>query len=253
MINIDELKNYKNILNLNLGQTEKNYIHTAILFSISKLFPEKFIFKGGTCLMICYNIDRFSEDLDFNLTEDIDIEYLLSNIRSFLNKYNINIDYNIIKKKHFEDCFIYFYGPLFKNTNNTRCKIKLDFSKRKDYKKTNIIKVNHIYNEFPVFYIKTLSLSEIFSEKIRAIMERNKSRDLYDLNYLINRNVELDLNLINYKLSLYNKKFNLKDFIFAVNNKQNIWDKEMKNLVSIYPSFDDISKSIIDFVESKIK
>lgn len=250
MINLDELKNQKNLLNLNLGQTEKNYIHIAILFAISKLYPDKFIFKGGTCLMICYNIDRFSEDLDFDLVEDLDLESVLSNIKFFLNKYNIPIEYKVINKKYSYNYFIYFYGPLYKNTNNTRCKIKLDFSKRKDYvEKSSVIKINHTYNEFPIFYIKTLTLDEIFSEKIRTIMVRNKARDLYDLYYLINRNVKFNLDLVNKKLSLYNKKFNKKEFIEAVNNKKEIWDKEMINLVKIYPSFKVISKQIIDFIK----
>jgi len=255
MITLDELKKNKYLLNLNLGQIEKNYIHIMVLFVISKLFPNKLIFKGGTCMMVCYNLDRFSEDLDFDLVEDLDLESVLSKIKLFLKKYDIIIDYKITIKKY-EDCLIYFYGPLYKNNpnNNTRCKIKLDFSRRNDYSKNlEIVKVNHIYNEIPVFYIKALSLDEIFSEKIRAIIERNKARDLYDLQYLINRKVNLDLNLINKKLSLNDRKFNLKEFISAIDNKKEIWDKEMKNLLKVYPSFKEISKEVINFVKNNIK
>ena len=254
MITLDELKKQKTLLGLNLGQTEKNYIHTAILFAISKLFPEKLIFKGGTCLMICYNLDRFSEDLDFNLVEDINLDLLLSKIILFLKKYDIIIEYKIIKKGKYKDCFVYFYGPLYKGTNNTRCKVKLDFSERKDnVLEPSIIKVNHLYNELPTFYLKTLDINEIFSEKIRTIIGRNKARDLYDFNYLINRNIKVDVNLINKKLSIYNKIFSLDEFINGLNNKKEIWDREMKNLLNVYPSFEEVSKDVLEYIKKNIK
>ncbi len=252
MISLEELKEHKRLLNLNLGQTEKNYIHVAVLFAISKLFPEKFIFKGGTCLMICYNLDRFSEDLDFDIKEEIDLEKTLDEIKRFLYKYDILIDYKITPNKRYEDCFIYFYGMLYKNTNNTRCKIKLDFSKRKDFiKKEEMIKVNHVYNEFPLFYINTLNVNEMFSEKIRAIIQRNKARDLYDLHYLINRKVVFDIDLVNKKLSVYNQKFSIKEFSDAVKNKENIWDKELSHLISNYPTFKEVYKEVIAYITNK--
>ena len=70
MINIDELKTYKKQSNLNLRQTELNYIHIAILYVISRHYSNKLVFKGGTCLMLAYNLDRFSTDLDFDLLDD---------------------------------------------------------------------------------------------------------------------------------------------------------------------------------------
>ena len=43
-----------------------------ILYAIDKAgFSDNVIFHGGTCLRILHGLDRFSEDLDFNLRETI--------------------------------------------------------------------------------------------------------------------------------------------------------------------------------------
>jgi len=246
MITIDELKDYKKKLNFNLGQTEKNYLHVAILFAISKLFPEKLMFKGGTALMLCYGLDRFSEDLDFNVVDNhLNIDDTLNKIKAFLIDYNIIIDYKIEENK-FQDTCVYFYGPLYKNTNNTRCKNTIDFSRRNDYLSNgNVSRINHIYNEFPVFYINTLDIKEILAEKVRAIMTRKKARDVYDLYFLILKKTEIDLDIINKKLALYNQTFNLNKFIEAIEEREKLWETELPQLILHVPDFKEATGEII--------
>ena len=41
---------------------------------------------------------------------------------------------------------------------------------------------------------------EIMSEKIRALMTRTKARDLYDIYFLVRKNVKLDTQLVAKKL-----------------------------------------------------
>lgn len=247
MITIEELKKYKTKQNFNLGQVEKNYIHTAVLFAISKTCPEKLIFKGGTCLMLCYGLDRFSEDLDFNLIEEnTNLESILENIKIFLEDYDIKIDYKIENNK-FQETYIYFYGPLFKNTNNTRCKIKVDFSKRNDYVNKIVVRVNHSYIEFPLFYINALPTQEILSEKVRAIMTREKARDVYDLYYLVAKNTEIDIELIKEKLKFYNETWSLNKFIEKLENKEKIWKTELPQLILNVPDFKEVKKEIISY------
>jgi predicted nucleotidyltransferase component of viral defense system len=246
MITIEELKIYKHKLNFNLGQVEKNYLHIAILFAISKLAPDKLMFKGGTALMLCHGLDRFSEDLDFNIVdENLDVGEILEKTKALLTDYNILIDYKIEENK-FQDTYIYFYGPLYKNTNNTRCKMTIDFSRRNDYiSKGTISKVNHIYNEFPVFYINTLDIKEILAEKVRAIITRKKARDIFDLYFLISKKTEIDLEIINKKLALYNETFNLKKFIEAIEEREKLWENELPQLILHVPDFKEATGEII--------
>ena len=55
-----------------------------ILYAIDKAgFSDNVIFHGGTCLRILHGLDRFSEDLDFNLREtdsDLDTDSMVSAI-----------------------------------------------------------------------------------------------------------------------------------------------------------------------------
>lgn len=47
----------------------KEAIQEIILYAINKAgFSDSIVFHGGTCLRILHGLDRFSEDLDFNLS-----------------------------------------------------------------------------------------------------------------------------------------------------------------------------------------
>lgn len=47
----------------------REYLQTLFLnYLYKEKLAEKIFFKGGTCLHLCYNSPRFSEDLDFLTT-----------------------------------------------------------------------------------------------------------------------------------------------------------------------------------------
>jgi predicted nucleotidyltransferase component of viral defense system len=57
---------------LSANTIEKDYVLSWLLFGIanSNELKQKWIFKGGTCLKKCYFEQyRFSEDLDFTITD----------------------------------------------------------------------------------------------------------------------------------------------------------------------------------------
>ena len=52
----------------------KEHLQFYVLdFIYNSRFGKTFLFTGGTCLKICYGLNRLSEDIDFDLTEDINI------------------------------------------------------------------------------------------------------------------------------------------------------------------------------------
>ena len=74
-------------LSLEANVVEKDYVLGWLLAGIytSQLLAEKWVFKGGTCLKKCYfETYRFSEDLDFTLTDraQLDTTFLLDAFRS---------------------------------------------------------------------------------------------------------------------------------------------------------------------------
>lgn len=75
---------------------EKELLHYDILFALEREgFLKSLVFHGGTCLRLCYNAPRFSEDLDFaggNDFDSADMKNLASALTDHLNgKYGLEV------------------------------------------------------------------------------------------------------------------------------------------------------------------
>lgn len=66
MISRSQLRLISRKTGLTLYQQEKDYLLRLLLYNYYKKFKDV-VFKGGTCLKYLYGLNRFSEDLDFNL------------------------------------------------------------------------------------------------------------------------------------------------------------------------------------------
>lgn len=248
MITKQELSRCARNLGFNLGQAEKNYLHMLTLYAISRLFPQALVFKGGTSLMVCHNLDRFSEDLDFTATTSKDVEFFLEKISEFLKNQNIQTKITLEQTTPISKQYsIRYTGPLHTGTNQTTSKIEIDISFReKIYVKPLISRISHPYNDIPSFYLNSMDLTEILAEKIRAILTRDKARDLYDCEYLLSKKIRHNSQLIQNKLQYYGKTFSLNELEKAIERKRNIWNPELKNLVHIIPDFDAVKKTILE-------
>ena len=71
MISLEELNEIKEKRKTSLYYEEKEYLQYIFLNSISK-YTDNFVFKGGTCLRICFGHERASEDLDFSTNLNIE-------------------------------------------------------------------------------------------------------------------------------------------------------------------------------------
>ena len=194
----------------------REYIQIVFL---NYLFQEKkaehLTFKGGTALRLLYNSPRFSEDLDFN--SDLNP----NEIRKLLNTAIINTSKLVddIELKELDTIQGFSSKIYFKSDiSSMPLTIKLDFSFREssidEIKKT-------ITTELPVqiySLINVFSAKEILAEKIRTLFQRVKGRDIYDIWFLLNIQTPLDLNMINKKLELINKKFDYNELLDVLNN-----------------------------------
>lgn len=253
MITKKELQDYARLRQLNLGQAEKDYIITLALFLLSK--HNYLVFKGGTALAKAYNLDRFSEDMDFTVREDnLDINSIMSDAKRELEQFGIRSELKEInttansRKYHLKA-----EGPLYIGTLNSKCKVVFDFSFReKLLLESNLKKINHQLNEIPLFEIRVMDLREIMAEKVRALLTRNKARDLYDLMFLVNRNVSITKEMVNRKLDYYNQKFSFNKLKPAVNSKKEIWESELRFLVRNVPDFNLTKRKVTEYLRKKI-
>ena len=77
MIGRQEILETAATLGLNPHVVEKDYVLGWVLAGIYQhaSLAETWIFKGGTCLKKCYfETYRFSEDLDFTVTEPVQVQ-----------------------------------------------------------------------------------------------------------------------------------------------------------------------------------
>ncbi len=123
---------------------------------------DDYILKGGTALMLCYDLDRFSEDIDLDGFSN-DIENL---VESFCNKYKF--EYRVAEDtKTVKRYMIHYngYKPL-----------KVEVSYRETCKE-DIIEIKGIL----VYDINRLCIM-----KVQAYNNRDRLRDLYDVVFIGN-------------------------------------------------------------------
>ena len=212
---------------LTLYQQEKDYLIKLFLYNYFKRYDSA-VFKGGTCLRYLYGTERFSEDIDFNIT--IKPEEFEEQVAKTLNEVKlVGIKSGFIKKEQFKDAYtaeIWFYGPLYKGTNQTQNKFRIDAGKRGGI--INEPRWELISSEYPEtrehFLIQTMDEQELLAEKLKTLFERGKGRDLYDVWYLTKKGVKIDLDL-------FKKKGGKKPDLSKVPSKKE-YERDMEKLSS---------------------
>jgi len=245
LISISKLKGINNI-----GYAEKDYLLDLILFLSCRNMKEELIFKGGTALSKIYKFERFSEDLDFSEIKTINIDLLMKKVISDLSKFGIGAEISKMKEP-FNSVLITLRikGPLYDGRPQTLASIRIDVNRKSKIELEPFrSRVTSIYTEIPQFDVLVMQEKEILSEKIRAIITRNKARDLFDAFTLMKKGIDIDRKLAAKKLEYNNLKLSKKDLSEAIVNKQGIWIQELKPLLNNVPDFNLVR----DFVLSKL-
>jgi hypothetical protein len=143
-------------------------------------------------------------------------------------------------------------GPLYEGSAKSLTYINLEVSKREEVLLPPVMNgIVPIYKDLPPYLLYTLSPSEIMAEKIRVILVREKSRDIYDIYFLIKKRVKTSIDIINRMLSYYNKEFDEEGLFKAVKRKEKIWRSELKQVVTTIPEFREVERTVatLDFLE----
>jgi len=223
-------------------QQEKHYIQALILSSLS---DEPLVFKGGTYLWFFHGLRRFSEDLDFTaigairddlpvrVSRDLALLGVENNVKDVENN-NTGVSFRVAAK-----------GPL--NTGE-KDYVYVEISTREHaIMKSISLKLDISAYKIPIRIIPGMALEEVAAEKVRAIMSRNKARDVYDLYYLIKeKGVKFNLDLTNKKLAYLGKSFSREEFIEELNRKEDIFERELKGILFVKPPDFNEAKRIIE-------
>jgi predicted nucleotidyltransferase component of viral defense system len=189
---------------------EKDYVLGWLLAGLAEMsFGKLWVFKGGTCIKKCYfETYRFSEDLDFSLLPDTAYtqEALTQQLRELTSRVGELsglefspdlIDVKTRRNQQGQPTFegrVAYRGPLVFPGSP---KIRFDFTQHEAVIDAVADRtVLHPYpDEFPSgITVRAYSFNELLAEKTRALLERSRPRDLYDIVHLIeNAPSNLDL------------------------------------------------------------
>lgn len=211
MIDRQEVMDMARELSLAPNVVEKDYALGWLLAGIyaHPRLKDAWIFKGGTCLKKCYfETYRFSEDLDFTLTDEshLDEGFLLGVFREIsewvMDVAGVDMPAETIRFEVFNNPRgipssrgrLAYQGPLGRRGDLPR--IKLDISSDEIWVLEPAQReVNHPYSDQPDdgIHAQCYAFEEVFAEKVRALAERERPRDLYDVVHL-HRHEELHPN-----------------------------------------------------------
>lgn len=252
MISKEDLKRIARLKGLSLGNAEKDYMIDIALLSISRSTKDEMVFKGGTCLSKFYRINRFSEDIDFTLRKELDVNNLMRKIMSDLSSFGIESEMRE-KKKAFNSVrlTIRMKGPLYIGIPRSLSSIKIDVNLKSTIDMEPVIaRYESIYPDIPSFSLPIMHEKEILAEKVRAIMTRAKARDVYDVWFLISKGVPFDASLIEKKLKYYGEQWSPAKFRKSLSMKESFWETELLPLISgAVPHFADARKLILKAVK----
>lgn len=249
MITKSELTRIAEIKHLTIRNAEKDYLLELLLYFLSD-YRRSLVFKGGTALYKFYNLNRFSEDLDFDVIgKRFDTDKMIKKIIRSLEV--TGMQRTILEKtEHGNETNIRFAirGPLYDGSKNSMSRVTINISKRERPISPLEKLLVTTYPEIPSFELSLLDIEEIAAEKIRCILTREKPRDIYDLWFLSKKGIILDVSLINKKLKIYKLTFNKKKFIERVNEKQKMWKLDLQDLIiGNLPEFDDVVTGLFDW------
>ncbi len=181
---------------------EKDYVLGWILAATAQHpeTSEQWVFKGGTCLKKCYfETYRFSEDLDFTLLPDAgyeaedltqtlrevaEIAHELSGITFPSDLISVRARVDKLGRETFEGK-IGYRGPL-----DIPGPPRLLFDLTRHEPVLAEPELRPVFHAYPDSLpddtaVQAYSLEELFAEKTRALLERTRPRDLYDVVFLL--------------------------------------------------------------------
>jgi len=202
---------------------EKDYVLGWLLagFAAHRLAATSWIFKGGTCLKKCFfETYRFSEDLDFSLSpaaayDEPAIKALLTDVARYATEASgISIPVERIEVRTRRDKLgrptyqgkVAYRGPL---AMPNWPRVLFDITQHEAIADTPALRpISHPYaDQLPGPRALCYSLEELFAEKTRALLERTRPRDLYDVAHLWDRREQLDIDAVR---ALFAKKCEAK-------------------------------------------
>lgn len=214
---------------------ERDYIqHLLLLALVSR--SQALVFKGGTALRLVYRGNRFSEDLDFNATADLDSPPgLWQQVVEDLAAFGVPAELrNVWEGEAGYSLDVSYQGPLYDGRDRSKGKVRVDVSRRFESIETRRELVRSEYDDVRPFVVTVLTPEHLLAEKVRALIVRAKPRDLYDVWLLLSQGVTLEPTLVQHKLALYDLLLTAATLEAALARAAADWERDLRPLLPQY-------------------
>jgi predicted nucleotidyltransferase component of viral defense system len=145
-------------------------------------FLEPLVFGGGTMLRLCYELNRYSTDLDFWIIKKLDTKAYFNKLKKYLAGI-----------WELTDACVKFNTLLFEIRSQASPKrliieIRKEFAGICDYQE----KIAFSKYSTKQVLLKTFTLEQMMKNKISAALERKDIRDFFDIEFLLRLGVKLE-------------------------------------------------------------
>jgi len=237
------------------GAQEKDYALAWLLAARATLGPSSLVFKGGTALRRCYFPGyRFSEDLDFTADDQPSAELIWAILDGWCEWLRDQAGIRALRLApagtRGGTAFIEYVGPLgASDGRNIKVDVAVDEVVRDGGERRALLSE---YSDLDGSrcLIDVYSLTEIWAEKARSLMQRSEPRDLYDLHQLL----EADATLPDRAKDLFRRKAIAKrvdpdDLLSRLEGREKTWERlwqqRLENQVRDLPDFDGAWRRVI--------
>jgi len=254
---------------------EKDYVLGWILAGLYNIESTgNWIFKGGTALKKCYFHNyRFSEDLDFSLKDHVFLEedalhLTLSRMAEWVYD---NSGIEISKKRSIVEIFenrnkrqvaqirVYYHGPVSPSAASQWARIKFDLTTGEVLTDEPILaNIYHPYSDTnnALFKTRCYSFTEIFAEKLRALVERTRPRDVYDSVKCYDSKIsDFDKVKEHFLLKMAGKSLQMPDTITLltqIKNSREFWTEQLAHQISSLENFEEFEGKIMIILDKLI-
>ena len=249
----------------------KEYLQFPVLsFIYNSRKYKDMIFTGGSCLRICFDLPRMSEDLDFDLKSSdwkkFKIQELADDLQNYFQKellFKVQIKVQGEKR-------IYLKFPVLKKIGIANASESDLLYVKVEPEKSGFIKpeieIQPIFKYGYNLIIKRYSLSFLITGKIKAIFLRKwfsgkkneidvKGRDFYDLFWYLERKIEPNYQNLKKSIGISDRKTLFKELKKKID--ENVTPQklsyDLKNFFKDQNFIDDFCKNYKEIIFDKLK
>lgn len=245
----------QNKSNLYIRSLLKEFLQIYVLnfVYLNPLYSKVFVFTGGTCLRHCFGLNRLSEDLDFDLKNEIDVIALKNEVEMYFKTEFMYKDLQVAVLQKGRQLLLKFPVlrelELASGSESDLLYVKMDLSLMVSeiYGENTTLKSVNNFNYLVTHY----DLPSLMANKMATILTRQrflgkenikviKGRDYFDLLWFLDKKVYPNLNRLN----------DLLDASYSMEQLMNLIDDKVK--IASTTSIQYLKQDLLPFIDNPL-